>query len=284
MQDDTNAPVQPATVAEAALKAAFAIRAQRAMDKVPALFRSERGRIQDFAKNYGLSRQTTAKILDGEVLPGLPLLAQFSKDTSTSMDYLLGLSEHETIAEVGAMLMDAAEESAQDARDVMISLPLFELAHSGLKQHGSISLPRWTLPLGLWESDLLVVRWASRTAEQYLQPGSFALVQLSALPADGSAHLALWNGNRAEALHVTSQRGGSSYLLTTFDGRTEVQDGQNTVFGLKDDTGALLAVPFGTLQVLGPIVGRLEVTERGVRVASPQANSNASAFVGLSSV
>lgn len=250
----------------------FAERAGLAMDKC-ALFRRGRGRSHDFHARYQIGRVFAGKILSGAAEPPLAVLKALAIDTNVTADYLLGLTDDPAPAGGGA---SAQAAEVQTRPDQAKRLGLYEVTSEGLTRgNGGIDVPQSSIPYRLWSSELIAVRWRSRSAESYVAYGGFLVVEVTSMAVDCAAHLVLWNGLRAEILQIGSERGGETYALLTFDDRTDSVPGSQVRFGLAESgEGEQIQ-----LRVVGPIVGRIEMSEQGIRIAPPK--STGARFVNL---
>lgn len=275
-QDDEVSSVPPA-LKDSDLAARFAKRANLAMDQSD-LFRRKRGRTSDFCQRYGISRVFAGKILEGVSECPLPVLKALAMDLKVSTDYLLGLSDDLAPAAVGVGASTSSSNVA--ATHQVKQLALYEVTKDGLvRSEGSFDVPQPCVPYGMWESELIVVRWRARTAESYITFGGYLVVEVSAIPRDGAAHLVLWSGLRPELLQVSSERGGETYSLIGYDERPDSQDGAKVTFGLPP-SGAAPVVDRDLLRIVGPVVGRIELADQGIRI-SATTRPTGSRFVNL---
>jgi len=274
--DDDVSSVPPA-LKDSDLAARFAKRANLAMDQSE-LFRRKRGRTSDFCQRYGISRVFAGKILDGASECPLPVLKALAMDLKVSTDYLLGLSDE--LAPASAGVSTNTSSGILAATHQVKQLALYEVTKDGLVQgEGSFDVPQPCIPYGMWDSDLIVVRWRARTAESYIAFGGYLVVEVSAIPRDGAAHLVLWSGLRPELLQVASERGGETYSLIGYDERSDSQDGAKVTFGLPP-SGAAPEVERDLLRIVGPVVGRIELSDQGIRI-SATTRPTGSRFVNL---
>lgn len=277
-QDDDVSSVQPAQM-DAGLAARFAERANLSMDQSE-LFRRKRGRTSDFCQRYGIGRVFAGKILAGTSECPLAVLKALASDLAVSTDFLLGLSDTPQPTATDSSFTARAEIPATSHS--VKRLALFDVTKEGLVQaEGSFDLPQHCLPYGMWDSELIVVRWRARTAEAYIAFGGYLVIEVSAIPRDGAAHLVLWSGLRPEILQVASERGGETYSLVGYDDRSDSQDGAKVTFGLpsKDASGD---ADKDMLRMVGPVVGRVELSDQGIRIAAT-AKATGSRFVNLAS-
>jgi len=251
-------------------------RLHHAIEAFPQHFRTGRGRTEDFASQYEISRGLARRVLEGRTVPPLRLLKRIADDLGLTADWLLGRND-ESIVEM--------QESPVVRVDLWSPQPQSE------PLPGSVTLPRRLLPPGLTLRQLLAVVCSDHSCQPYAGPGDMLLVEQRSDVMVGAQHLCAWRNGRLDAARLTVYETADKVELATLSGRSEVVAGSQVAFGVgpvetagdsalearaedadePDDIGETPAAPSEQplLRVVGLIVGRIGFNVHGMQLSDP---------------